>query len=95
MILGEVLRTELKQLVKEALREEFSAQKSTIETIERNSEDPQSYISVKEAAKISRLGVSTLRLAIRKKRLKAHHVGTRVLIKKEDFAFYLESNPTS
>jgi excisionase family DNA binding protein len=52
------------------------------------------YLSVKEAAKIASLGPSTVRLYIRKGKLKAHKVGRRVIIEKADLESFLRMNPT-
>ena len=51
------------------------------------------YLTVKEAADFSRLGLSTLRLFIRKQELKALQVGSRVIIKRTDLEGFLESHP--
>ena len=51
------------------------------------------YLTIKEAATYSRLGVSTIRLAIRKRQLKAHQVGSRVIVKRADLESYLEGHP--
>ncbi len=51
------------------------------------------YLTIKEAAKLSRLGESTIRLAIRKRQLRANQVGSRVIIKRADLEQYIESHP--
>ena len=51
------------------------------------------YLTIREAANISRLGQSTIRLMIRKRELKAHKVGERVIIKRIDLEGFLESHP--
>jgi len=51
------------------------------------------YLTVKEAAKLSRLGTSTIRLAIRRRQLKANQVGSRVIIKRTDLEKFLEAHP--
>ena len=56
-------------------------------------ETPKPYLTIKEAADISRLGPSTIRLLIRKRELKALQVGRRVIIKRADLQKYLEANP--
>ncbi len=43
------------------------------------SEVSRAYLTIKEAADVSRLGSSTIRLYIRKRELKAHKVGRRSL----------------
>jgi excisionase family DNA binding protein len=42
------------------------------------------YLSVKEAAQLTRLSPSTIRLLIRRGKLQAKHVGRRVIIRRED-----------
>jgi len=51
------------------------------------------YLTIKEAAAISRLGPSTIRLYIRKRELRACQVGSRVIIKRTDLEGFLESHP--
>ncbi len=51
------------------------------------------YLTVKEAAEMARLAPSAIRLFIRKRELKAHKVGSRVIIKKTDLEGFLESHP--
>ena len=87
------LRAEIKEIAKEAFRE-------VLESINRNgiqgkkpSETAKPYVSAKEAGKLSGLGESTIRLYIRKRELKAHKVGSRVIIKKTDLEGFLESHP--
>ncbi len=60
---------------------------------QKPTETPKCYLTIKEAADVSRLGPSTIRLFIRKRELKAHQVGSRVIIKRIDLEKFLESNP--
>lgn len=53
----------------------------------------KAFVSIKQAAEISGLGVSTIRLSIRKRQLQAQKVGSRVLIKRTDLEAFLQSNP--
>jgi excisionase family DNA binding protein len=53
----------------------------------------KSFLTVKQAAEISGLGVSTIRLLIRKRQLGAQKVGRRVLIKRSDLEKVLGANP--
>jgi len=53
----------------------------------------KSFLTVKQAAETSGLGVSTIRLLIRRRQLKAQKVGSRVLIKRSDLENFLESHP--
>lgn len=53
---------------------------------------PPPYLTVKEAAEVSRLGVSTIRLYIRKRKLVACKIGRRVIIKRSELERFLEAN---
>ncbi len=61
--------------------------------VEKPTEIPKCYFTIEEAAKFSLLGPSTIRLYIRKRELKAHQVGRRVIIKRTDLERVLESRP--
>ena len=89
-LLGEALAAILKPIVKEAVREAMGQNGHGGEKL---TEIPKCYLTIKEAADISRLGPSTIRLFIRKRELKAHQVGSRVIIKKTDLEGFLESHP--
>ena len=56
------------------------------------SKPTRSYFTVKEASDFSRLGISTIRLAIRRRQLKANQVGSRVIIKRTDLEQFLEAH---
>ncbi len=60
---------------------------------QKPTETPKCYLTIKEAADVSRLGPSTIRLFIRNRELKAHQVGSRVIIKRIDLEGFLESHP--
>lgn len=51
------------------------------------------FLTVKEAGSLSSLGSSTIRVLIRQRKLRAHKVGRRVIIKRADLEKYLEANP--
>jgi excisionase family DNA binding protein len=53
----------------------------------------KAYFTVKEAAACSGLGASTIRLHIRHSRLAVKRVGRRILIKRSDLDFFLQSHP--
>ena len=53
----------------------------------------KSFLTVKQTAETSGLGVSTIRLAIRRRQLRAQKVGRRVLIERSDLESFLEANP--
>jgi excisionase family DNA binding protein len=52
----------------------------------------KAFLTIKQAADVSGLGSSTIRLYIRKRKLAARKVGRRVIIKKTDLEAFLESN---
>ena len=49
------------------------------------------YLSVKEAAALTRLSPSNVRLLIRRGKLRAQHVGRRIIIKREDAQGIIEN----
>ena len=53
----------------------------------------KSFLTIKQAAETSGLGTSTIRLYIRKRKLRAQQVGRRVIIKRSDLENFLESQP--
>jgi excisionase family DNA binding protein len=55
--------------------------------------DDRAFLTVKQAAETSGLGASTIRLAIRKRHLRAQKVGRRVLVKRSDLELFLEADP--
>ena len=75
---------ELRQLIPEEL-------KLAVSHPATNGEKP--YLTVKEASEVSGLGASTIRLAIRKRQLRAQRVGRRVLVKRLDLESFLQANP--
>jgi len=89
-LLGEALAAILKPIVREAVRE---AMGQNGHGVEKPTEIPKCYFTIEEAAKFSLLGPSTIRLYIRKRELRAHQVGRRVIIKRTDLEGFLESHP--
>src|SRR5687768_12902732 len=88
--LAEALAAIIKPIVKEAVREALSlGSRSGAESTPAD----KSFLTIKQAAKISGLGASTIRLAIRRRNLRAQKVGRRVLLKKTDLEHFLEANP--
>jgi len=88
----------LVEVIRKAVREELQA------VIEQNGKrggfrlDPATdkspelkpYLTIKEAADLARLAPPTIRLYIRKRGLRAHKVGRRVIIKREELIAFLE-----
>ena len=89
-LLGEALAAILKPIIREAVRE---AMGQNGHGVEKPTKIPKCYFTIEEAATFSLLGSSTIRLYIRKRELKAHQVGRRVIIKRTDLEGFLESHP--
>ena len=90
IVIGEAL---LRQIVSEELRAVINTT-SLPHSYDQPRRTNKPYLSVKEAAKMATLAPSTIRLYIRKGKLKAHKVGRRVLIAKADLESFLKMNPT-
>src|SRR5262245_32136508 len=88
--LAKVLGSILKPIVKEAVREAFAV---ASERIGQGITNAKAFLTVRQAAETSGLGASTIRLAIRRRQLRAQKVGRRVLIKSDDLKSFLEANP--
>ncbi len=88
-LFSEAFRAELRDIVKEAIQ---AANQNGNEN-KRPVEAANPYLTVKEAANLSRLGQSTIRLMIRKRELKAHQVGSRIIIRRTDLEKFLEAYP--
>jgi len=89
-LFAEALTVILKPIVIEAVREAMKLYSREVMPAELTG---KSFLTVKQAAETSGLGVSTIRLLIRKRQLPAQRVGRRVLIKKRDLEIFLESEP--
>ncbi len=89
-LFSEAFRAELKEIVKEAIQ---AAMGQNGNTGPKHPEATNPYFTVRQAAKFSCLGESTIRLAIRRRELKAHQVGSRVIIKRTDLERFLEGHP--
>ncbi len=89
-ILGEALLDTIRQAVREEIQavigENGYGSKPHPETA-------RPYLTIKQAAQLSNLGVSTIRFYIRKRELKAHQVGSRVIIKRADLEQFLGAHP--
>jgi excisionase family DNA binding protein len=88
--LAEALAAILKPIVIEAVREGMNL---NLRGAMQAGNAEKSFLTVKQAAETSGLGVSTIRLFIRKRQLPAQKVGRRVLIKRTDLERVLEANP--
>jgi excisionase family DNA binding protein len=88
--LAEALADIIKPIVKEAVREAMHI--NPLGSLQAAIAD-KSFLTVKQAAETSGLGVSTIRLLIRRRQLGAQKVGRRVLIKRSELENFLESQP--
>ena len=88
--LAEALAAIIKPIVKEAVREAMSLSRGGGSEAGATS---KSFLTVRQAAETSGLGISTIRLLIRRRQLPAQKVGQRVLIKRSDLEKFLEANP--
>ena len=79
--------------IREAVRAEIRLTRDGAQDGKKSTDTFKPYLTIKEAADISRLGASTIRLLIRKRQLRAQQVGRRVIIKKADLEKFLEANP--
>lgn len=86
---AEALAAIIKPIIKEAVREAMASIPGT----DLPTTAEKSFLTVKEAAEVSGLGASTVRLAIRKRQLRANKVGRRVLVKRSDLENFLEATP--
>lgn len=88
--IGEAFLDAIRQAVREEIRTVMGQNGHGSKTANATTKP---YLTIKEAADISRLGPSTVRLLIRKRELKALQVGRRVIIKRIDLEKYLEAHP--
>jgi excisionase family DNA binding protein len=84
------LETAIESLLRRIVREEIH---QVFSNGYKSKETKKPYLTIKEAAEVSRLAPSTIRLAIRKRELRSLKAGSRVIIKREDLESYLEANP--
>lgn len=85
---GKPLDANLLATIRQAVREEIQA------VVRNGSSEQDPYLTVKEAAETSCLAISTIRLYIRKGRLRAHRVGRRVVVKRDDLQKFVEAHST-
>ncbi len=89
-LLGEALLEAIREAVRAEIR---AASTENGHVSQKPTETPKIYLTIKDAADISRLGSSTIRLYIRKRELRACQVGSRVIIKRTDLEKFLEAHP--
>jgi len=88
-ILGEALLGAIRQAVREEIEASQSRNGHCCKIV---TEPAKSYFKIAEAAKFSCLADSTIRFYMRKGKLKALKVGSRVIIKREDLDTFLETH---
>jgi len=92
--ISKILGDAFVEAVRLAVREEIQAVMANKNGGENHMMDPSNaYLTVKEAANLSCLAPSTIRLYIRKRELKALQVGSRVIVKRTDLEQFLEAHP--
>jgi len=82
--------------LRELIRQEVQAAIAKVNGVRLSPESsgsPKPYLTVKEAADFARLAPSTMRLYIRKRRLKAQRVGRRVIIARGELEAFLNRTP--
>ena len=86
--LRKLVREEIKAVLAEQ-RNQPSSQRST------NADQPSAmpYLSVKEAAELARIAISTIRLYIRKGKLRPQRVGRRIVISRGELEKFLGAAP--
>jgi len=89
LLLSEALAAIIKPIVKQAVREAISVNNDAKQITLTD----KAFLTESQASELSGLGVSTIRLYIRKRQLRAQKVGRRILIKGADLESFLESNP--
>jgi len=87
--LSEVLTDIIKPIVEEAVRQALNTNSREVRP---GAFADKAFVNIKQAAYISGLGSSTIRLYIRNRQIPALKVGSRVLIKRTDLEAFLESN---
>jgi excisionase family DNA binding protein len=84
------LETALESLLRRIVREEIE---KALGNGQKDNETKKPYLTIQEAAEFSRLAPSTIRLYIRRQKLRALKEGRRVIIKSSDLEEFLEANP--
>ena len=83
---------QIRELIREELRTALD-QHSNFEGLSPHQiSDIKPFLSIREAAELARLAVSTIRLYIRKGELKAQKVGRRIIISRAELESFLVGN---
>lgn len=84
--LAAIIKPIVKEAVKEAIETDSQWRTQDVAT-------DRTFLTIKQAAEMSGLGASTIRLYVSKRQLRAQQVGRRVLIKRTNLEKFLEANP--
>ena len=87
--LADVLAAFIRPIVREELRAALILNSRDA----AQSVSDKSFLTVKQVTEVSGLGASTIRLAIRRRQIRAQKVGRRVLTKRSYLESFLEANP--
>jgi excisionase family DNA binding protein len=87
------LRQLIRQEIQSAMNCTVSFHNNQNKGIGGNTLADRPYLSVQEAAKLSGLGVSTVRLHIRRGKLKPRKVGRRIIISRAELEHFLGAAP--
>jgi excisionase family DNA binding protein len=89
-VLGEALLEAIRLVVRDEIRAALRPQR---QSSTYHAGIGEAFLTIKEAADLSRIAPSTIRLYIRQRRLRAQKVGRRVIIKRVDLENFLTANP--
>jgi len=82
---------QLRALVREEVEAAIGSGRNLTQT--QRPHTSKAYLTIKEAAELARISPSTIRLYVRKRKLRAQKVGRRVIIKRTDLERFLEALP--
>jgi excisionase family DNA binding protein len=90
LLLGQALLGAIRQAVHEEIKGVLGRNDKRAT---QDKDGRKEYFTPKEAADYARIAPSTIRLYVRKRQLRALHVGRRVVIKRADLVRFLDSHP--
>jgi excisionase family DNA binding protein len=88
------LREVIRQEIRSAMNQNISVSVGQDSLTAINSLNSKPYLSIPEAADLARVAVSTIRLYIRRGRLKAQKVGRRVIVNRAELENFLQAEST-
>jgi excisionase family DNA binding protein len=89
------LREVIRQEIRSAMNQNISFSMGQDSVTTNNSLNSKPYLSIPEAADLARVAVSTIRLYIRRGRLKAQKVGRRIVISRAELEKFLDAESTN